>query len=120
MSYTPSTYDALRDQNRIPVAMGQSNIDSTQALPLLIDHVTGRVLTDASGAVTSIYSETPTGAIDGSNTVYTTSHTITTVIGMWYNGQFIHPAEYTVSGAGFTMGIALPAVSGAAFTISYV
>lgn len=118
MIYSPSSYDATRDGNRIPVAMGQSNIDATQTLPFLNDHITGRLLVDATGA--TIYTETPTGAIDGVNKAYTTTHAITTVIGMWYNGQFIHPAEYTVAGAGFTMGTALPAISGAAFTISYV
>jgi len=119
MSYNPSSYDATRDGNRIPVAMGQSNVDSTQTLPLLCDHVTGRLLVDSVGGST-IYSETPGGLIDGVNKVYTTGRTITTVIGLWYNAGFVHPAEYTASGAGFTMGTALPAISGAAFSISYV
>lgn len=74
---------------------------------------------NATGGSATIYTETPTGVIDGANKTYTTAHTITTVIGLWYNGQFIHPAEYSVSGAGFTMGTALPVISGAAFTISY-
>lgn len=68
----------------------------------------------------TIYSETPTGAVNGSNKVYTTLHTITTVISLSINGQFIHPAEYTVSGAGFTMGTALDtSLSGTGFTIVY-
>jgi hypothetical protein len=112
--------NALRDQNRVPVALGQSNTDSTVVLPFLIDSVTGRLLVSGTGGSATIYTETPTGAIDGVNKVYTTAQTITTVIGMWYNGEFIHPAEYTPSGAGFTMGTALPVISGAAFTISYV
>ncbi len=99
--------------------MGQSNVDSSQSLPFLLDHVTGRVLVSSAGGAT-IYTETPTGLINGVNKIYTTVNTITTVIGMWYNGEFIHPAEYVVSGAGFTMGTALPVISGAAFTISYV
>lgn len=112
--------NALREQNRIPVALGQSNTDSTVVLPFLIDAVTGRLLVSSTGGSATIYTQTPTGLVNGSNTVYTTVNTITTVIGLWYNGQFIHPAEYTPSGAGFTMGTALPAISGAAFTISYV
>lgn len=58
MTYTPSNYDALREGNRVTVAMGQSNIDSTQALPFLIDGVTGRVLVSGSsggtGTVTTV------------------------------------------------------------------
>lgn len=74
-----------------------------------------------SSTTTTNYVETPTGLINGSNTVYTTAHTITTVLGMWINGQFIHPSEYTVSGAGFTMSTALDAsLSGTGFTISYI
>lgn len=72
------------------------------------------------GGSATIYTETPSGLINGSNRTYTVAHTITTVIGMWINGEFIHPGEYTVSGAGFTMGTALPlALSGSSFTISY-
>lgn len=73
----------------------------------------------STGGVT-VYTETPQGLINGTNKVYTTAHSITTVIGLWYNGEFIHPGEYTALGAGFTMGTALPVISGAAFTISYV
>lgn len=198
---TNNTYQALRDQNRIPVAMGQSNADSSVSMPFLIDHVTGRVLTDSTatlsatwynetpagtingsntvftltntpaanslvltlarqpqilttdytisgntitfvaapdaslsgqpfnaiyatsgGVITgTVYSETPTGLINGVNTSYIVLHTITTVIGMELNGQYIDPSQYTVSGAGFTMGTAIPAAfSGLPFTIIYV
>lgn len=74
----------------------------------------------STGGSASIFTQTPDGLIDGSNKSYTTIHAITTVIGLWYNGEFVHPAEYTVAGSGFTMGTALPVISGAAFTISYV
>lgn len=121
MPNVPSTnnYQSLHDQNRVTVAMGQSNVDASQSLPFLLDHVTGRLLVSTSSSGT-IFTETPQGAIDGVNKIYTTTNTITTVIGLWYNGEFIHPAEYTVSGAGFTMRTALPVIPGAAFTISYV
>ena len=65
------------------------------------------------------YSETPGGAIDGVNKTYTTLNPIGTVLSLYYNGEAIHPSEYTVSGSGFTMGTALPVISGAAFTIVY-
>lgn len=75
--------------------------------------------TGGSGSTT--YSETPVGVIDGANKAYTVSNTITTVVGIWLNGEFIHPAEYTPAAGGFTMGTAIPAsLSGSAFTITYV
>lgn len=201
MSNNPgnNNYQNLRDQNRVTVASGQSNLDSTQSLPFLINGITGRVLVDISSSlgaawynetpsglvngvnttftlantpatnslvltiarqpqilgtdytisgntitylsppasgltphnaiyavasgtlVGQVYVETPSGAIDGSNTVYTVSNTINTVIGIWINGEFIDPGSYIVSGAGFTMNTALPtALSGLPFTITYV
>lgn len=73
----------------------------------------------ASGSVT-IYTETPVGLINGVNKIYTTLHVINTVVGMWINGEYIHPAEYTAVGAGFTMSTAIDAsLSGTGFTISY-
>lgn len=75
----------------------------------------------AGGAGSTVYNETPTGNIDGANKDYTTAQTITTVQMLAINGQFIHPSEYTVTGAGFTMGTALDAsLSGLSFTIVYV
>lgn len=73
----------------------------------------------SSGAAT-VYSETPVGAINGINTVYTVSNTITTVIGFWINGQFIHPSEYSATGTTITFVTALDAsLSGTGFTISF-
>lgn len=43
--------DANRDQNFVPVALGQSSTSATTTLPFLISSVTGRLLTDsASGS----------------------------------------------------------------------
>ena len=75
--------------------------------------------TGGSGGGGQAYSETPNGAVNGSNKVYTTTQPIGTVLTLEYNGEFIHPAEYTVSGSGFTMVTALPTIAGAAFTIVY-
>lgn len=44
--------DANRDQNRVPVVLGQSSTDATVTLPLKIDHVTGRALMASSGSGT--------------------------------------------------------------------
>lgn len=80
----------------------------------------GRVTLTATGGGSATYSETPSGLVNGSNTTYTTVNAITTVINLTINGQFIHPAEYVVAGAGFTMGTALDSsLSGKGFTIVY-
>lgn len=65
--------------------------------------------------------ETPQGAINSSNKVYTTQHTITTVIGLWINNEFVHPSEYTVMGASIVMVTPLDSsLSGTTFLINYV
>lgn len=49
--------DANRDENHIPVALGQSSTDPTVTLPFKIDSSTGRLLTDnvsGSGTVTQL------------------------------------------------------------------
>ena len=65
--------------------------------------------------------ETPSGAINGSNTTYTTTQPIHAVLSLVINGQFITDNEYTVSGRTITMTTALPAaLSGLSFRISYI
>lgn len=77
--------DAIRDGNRITVALGQSNADATVTLPFKIDSVTGRLLVATSGSSTvSILAAT--GTVDDSNTVFTFASTpqIVVVNGMSY------------------------------------
>jgi hypothetical protein len=74
----------------------------------------------SSGGAT-VYNETPTGLIDGVNKAYATAHAITTVVGLWVNGAFIHPTDYIATGTTITFGTALDAsLSGTPITISYV
>jgi len=74
----------------------------------------------AAVSAPTIYTETPTGLIDGVNDTYTTTTTITNVYSFAINGQFIHPAEYTVAGNTITMTAPLDAsLSGLGFTIIY-
>lgn len=68
---------ALRDGNRVTVALGQSSTDSTTTLPFLIDPVTGRVLVDSGGASSTVYSEVLTDSGDHRN--FTSSHTINSI-----------------------------------------
>lgn len=79
-----------------------------------------KVIASTSSSIT-VYTETPSGLINGSNTTYTTAHTITNVYSFAINGQFLHPTtDYTFSGTTITMATALPAsLSGTPFTITY-
>ena len=98
---TQSSYDNLRDQNRITVASGQSNADATQALPFLCDHVTGRVLVDSSGGGNNfVYNE----ILGGSGTAFTFATTpLTGLYTIHGRGQkLLVTTDYTVSGANVT------------------
>ncbi len=80
----------------------------------------GVVTVTLAGGTGTVYSETPSGLIDGINTSYTVAHDITNVYNMAINGQFIHPGEYSTSGGTITMNTPLPAgLSGTQFTITY-
>lgn len=81
----------------------------------------GRITLTASGSGGSTtYSETPSGTVNSVNVTFTTAHAITTVINFAINGQFIHPAEYSVVGSTITF-IAAPdiSLSGLPLTIIY-
>lgn len=74
----------------------------------------------SGGGLGTIYTETPTGAVDGSNKTYTTAHTITSILSFAINGQFIHPTDYSAVGTTITFVTALPVeLSGLPFTIIY-
>lgn len=101
MSYTPSSYQSLRDGSRAPIATGQSNTDSTQTLPFKIDSVTGRVLVDSSSASgTAVYSE----VVSGSGTSWTLANTPNAgTLLLYANGQRLAvTTDYTLSGATIT------------------
>jgi hypothetical protein len=107
--------NALRDQNRIPVALGVSNTDSTVTLPFKIDSTTGRVLMDAtSGTSLTVGTSTITGG--------------TTTRVLFDNAGVV--GEYVISGSGnvamttspvFTtpnIGSATGSISGNAATVT--
>jgi len=78
----------------------------------------GNVAHSLSRLVTS---ETPSGAINGSNTAYTITRIPKAIMSFYINGMFIHPGEYTQSGTTITFTSALPAsLSGKGFTITFV
>jgi hypothetical protein len=74
----------------------------------------------SSGGIGNVYTETPTGTVDGANTTYTTAHTITIILSFAINGTFIHPSDYTVAGSTITFVTPIPIEeSGLSFTIIY-
>lgn len=99
MSYSPSSYDAIRDGNRITVAMGQSNTDPTQTLPFQINSVTGRVLVDSGGSSSLNFATNE--VVAGSATTFTLAHTPTLgTQSIFGNGQLLTPTtDYTIAGA---------------------
>lgn len=76
--------------------------------------------TISSTASSTVYTETPSGTINGSNDTFTTAHSITSIYSFAINGQFIHPSEYSVAGSTITFVTAPDAtLSGLPFTIIY-
>lgn len=76
------------------------------------------VITGGSGG--TVHTETPSGAIDGVNAVYTVPTDITTVFSFAIGGQFIHPEHYSTTGNQITLDAPLDAsLAGMPFTIVY-
>lgn len=136
------SYDELRDRpNFETLARGRSGFGDQLAIRVngtllqsgvkVVDFVgSGWTITDLGGGVASVqkvagstntvYTETPSGAIDGSNKTYTTAHSITTIYSFAINGIFIHPGDYSVIGSTITFGTALDiSLAGLPFTIIY-
>lgn len=66
------------------------------------------------------YAETPNEAIDGARVAFTVDHTMTFVIGIYLNGQFIHPDQYSYTGVTITFNSALPEeFATSSFTVVY-
>lgn len=79
------------------------------------------VTVDIPGGGGTVYTETPSGLINGSNTVYTVAHTINTIYNFVTNGQdIVDPSTYTVVGNTITFNSPLPAeFAGLQFIIVY-
>lgn len=97
--------DAIRDQNHVTVALGQSSTDSTVTLPLKVDPITGRLLTDAASASGTVTSVSVVSANGFAGTVATATTTpaitlTTTITGILSgNGTAISAASTTGSGS---------------------
>lgn len=96
---------AIRDQNYVPVVLGQSNTNAAVTLPLLIDSITGRALFDSASGAGSVTSVSVVSANGFAGTVATATTTpaitlSTTITGILSgNGTAISAASTTGSGA---------------------
>lgn len=110
-----------RDGNRVTVLAGITNDSNQEVRMVRVDPVTGRILCSATGGSSvTVYTETPSGTINGSNKNFTTAHTINTIYSFGINGQFIHPVDFSVAGSTITFVTAPDAsLSGTPFTIIY-
>lgn len=110
------------------IAVQRSNALVASEVKILDFLGAGVSVSDLGGGVIAItisggatpYTETPSGLINGANKTYTTLHAITSIFSFAINGQFIHPADYGVSGSTITFTTALDgSLSGLPFTIIY-
>lgn len=92
----------------------------TEAKPLLGIGVSDMRIRQAFKLI--LHTEQPTGAINGSNTVYTVTKPIFAVLSFSLNGETIAQLpNYTISGKTITFSTALPAdYSGKDFEIKYI
>ena len=124
----PSTNAGI-DQNSRQTLTALSSVDGETIVPLYADPTTHALLVDASGLSITVYTETPSGVIDGVNATFTTAQNIGSILSFNINGQFIHPylanpeagANYTFTGSTITFTSPLDAsYSGLPFTIVYI
>lgn len=108
------------DAAKKDIPTGDSVVSQILNHPLLRVLLHGGGGSTSTGGTTTFYQQTPVGAVDGANKIYTTANPTNTIISLIYNGENIHPGEYTKNASGFTMATALPVIPGAAFTITYV
>lgn len=119
--------NTYHDGNHVAVLAGVSSSDGKTVVLPWVDPITHRLLTTSTGGVTTVYTETPQGLINGSNTIYTVLHTITNIFSFAVNGQYLHPqdigagtGDYTFSSTNITFLSALPSsLAGTSFTIVY-
>lgn len=78
-----------------------------------------RVWRNTSPTSTTTYDETPTGTIDGLNTTFNTTQTITFIYGIYMNGQHIAKSQYSSLGTTITF-VTAPDISYAGLDFSVV
>lgn len=97
---------------------GGDTVSAGDGISIEINNNGQKVISSLSSKTS--YAETPTGTINGINNVFTVANTITFVNGLYLNGQFIHPADYSYTGTTITF-VTAPDISysGLPFTVVY-
>ncbi len=100
-----------RDDNRVAVIGGTSSAGDNAVVPVYVDPTTHRMLVDSSGGNFSD-NETPTGAVNSSNAIFTLAHTPTPAASLQFfvNGQLQTAVgvDYTLLTATVTLNIPPP------------
>lgn len=94
-----------KDDNDYPVMGGTSSVDNDTVINSAFDPSTRRLLVDASGGAGGVTVETPVGAINGSNTVYTVSHAPAFVV--VDSSSYFETLHYTYAAGTITMNALL-------------
>lgn len=110
--------NAKMDENSRATLTALSSVDGETIVQLYADPTLHALLT--TGGVSTLYTQTPVGTIDGVNTAFTVTNDITFVVGLYMNGAYIHPADYTFLTTTLTF-VTAPDISyaGLPFTIVY-
>lgn len=95
-----------KDDNDYPVMGGTSSVDDNTIINSAFDPSTRRLLVDSSGGGGGgVNVETPTGAVNGSNTVYTVSNAPKFVV--VDSSTYFETLHYTYSAGTITMNALL-------------
>ncbi len=104
--------NAPRDNNRVTSLLGTSSSDGVTPVVVYVDPTTHRILVDATGGINFADTETPTGAINGSNVTFTLANAPSPAASLilTLNGQVLAPVgvDYTLSSATITLNTAPP------------
>lgn len=100
--------EAKRDNNLITTLLAVSNADGSTPILLYADPTTHRLL--VTYPYTDVDGETPSGNVNGSNTIFTLANTPATgSVKLYLNGVRINAGagnDYTISGLTITMATA--------------
>jgi len=98
---------------------GTDRLDYLKLRNLPVESV-GKTKSVHRGGPSTVQTETPSGAINGSNVTYTVARRISSIASFGINGQMIHSDEFSTSGSTITFVTALPsALSATTFEIKY-
>ena len=96
--------NAYRDENSVPTLIAASSSDGKTPVRVYADPTTHRLLIDNANSSITFYADTVSGTINGSNTAFTVSNTITSALVLFLAGIPYQPTvDFTTSGTTITM-----------------